>query len=748
MPESDDDKTQPVTLIRPGSAFAHYQVLDRIGAGGMGEVLLAHDTKLDRRVALKLLPEALADDPDVRVRFLREARAAARLDHPNIVAIYEVGEFEGRPYIAMQYVAGKPLLDFCGNDALTIPQVLRIASGICEGLAKAHAAGITHRDIKPANILLDADFRPVLLDFGLANLEGDERLTRAGSTVGTVAYMSPEQARGLAVDSRSDLFSCGIVLYELIAGRSPFRREGEAATLNAVATAAPEPLARYKSDVPDELQRVVTKCLAKSPDERYQTAADLLADLRVIERSLAPSGSTPSTRTAATQPSVAVLPFTNMSADPENEFFSDGLSEELLNVLAKNPGLKVTGRTSSFAFKGKKEDLREIGQKLGVGTLLEGSVRRAGNRVRITAQLVNTGDGFHLWSETYDRVLDDVFALQDEIARAVAEALNVKLLGKAKASRPVDPESWALVLRASQATQQGSKSSLNVAIDLYRKAIELDPESGRPWAGLARCLLQQSAYGLADHEQGHRDAKEAIRRAMQLDDDLPEAYEALSWVLAAFDFRFKEAEAAIQKAYSLAPNDPRVLATYAITLSIFGRFDEALPIARRAAELDPLDPGAYLQLGRATFWAGRYAEAEMALKRGLELSPGVASGNMLLALTLLHGGKIDEALIFASREETGGYRSCGEAILFHSMGRKTESDRALAELLELGDTWSFQVAGAYAWRGEIDKAFEWLEKSYEARDTGTPLVKVHPLLRNLHADPRWPVLLKKIGLSG
>ncbi len=747
MPESDDDKTRPIVLIRRGSAFAHYQILERIGAGGMGEVQLAHDTKLDRRVALKLLPESLADDPDVRTRFLREARAAARLDHPNIITIYEVGEFEGRPYIAMQYVAGKPLSDFCGNDALTIPQVLRIASGICEGLAKAHAAGITHRDIKPANILLDADLRPVLLDFGLANLQGDERLTRAGSAVGTVAYMSPEQARGLTVGSRSDLFSCGIVLYELIAGRSPFRREGEAATLNAVATATPEPLARYKNDVPDELQRIVTKCLAKSPDERYQTAADLLADLRVIERSLAP-GASSSTRTAATQPSVAVLPFTNMSADPENEFFSDGLSEELLNVLAKNPGLKVTGRTSSFLFKGKKEDLREIGQKLGVGTLLEGSVRRAGNRVRIAAQLVNAGDGFHLWSETYDRVLDDVFALQDEIARAVAEALNVKLLGKAKAARPVDPESYALVLRANHAAQLASKSSLEVAVGLYRNAIELDPKSGRPWAGLARCLLEQSAFGLADHAQGYRDAKEAIRRAMELDDELPETYEALSWILAAFDFRFQEAGDAIEKAYSLAPNNPRILATYALTQIVLGRFEEGLSVARRAVELDPLDPGAHQQLARIFFWAGRHAEAEATLRRGLELSPGMASGNGLLSLTLLLQGRLEEALEFVTREGAGGYRSCGEAMILHTMGRKADSDRALADLIAQGDQWAFQVACVYAWRGEIDSAFETLEKAYRLRDTGTPMTKVHPLLQNLHGDPRWPVLLKKIGLSG
>ena len=451
------------------------------------------------------------------------------------------------------------------------------------------------------------DLRPVILDFGLANLQGDEKLTRAGSAVGTVAYMSPEQAYGREVDSRSDLFSCGIVLYELIAGRSPFRRENEAATLNAISTSTPEPLARYKSEVPDELQRIVAKCLAKSPNERYQTAADLLADLRVVERSLS-SGVSTSPSAGATQPSVAVLPLANMSADPENEYFSDGLTEELLNILAKNPGLKVTGRTSSFAFKGQQEDLREIGQKLRVDTILQGSVRKAGNRVRITAQLVNANDGFHLWSETYDRVLEDVFALQDEIARAVSEALNVKLLKKSKA-RTIDPESYVLELRANHYAQQMSKSSMTAAVDLYRKAIELDPKSGRPWAGLARCLVIQGGYGLSDHTQGYIEAKEALCRAFELDDELPEAYEVSCWFLSVFDLRLEESLAAIRKAHTLAPNHPPILTRYAITEAFAGHHNEALRIATRAVELDPLDPSIHMHLGRVNMWAGRYPEA-------------------------------------------------------------------------------------------------------------------------------------------
>jgi serine/threonine protein kinase/Flp pilus assembly protein TadD len=762
MPEPQEDKTR--VLVRPGATFAHYQILSRIGTGGMGEVHLAHDTKLDRRVALKLLPEGMADRPELRVRFLREARAAARLDHPNIITIHEVGEFEGRPYIAMQYVEGRPLSHYCGDgsnrddesnrgandsgdEALSLAEILHILCGVCEGLGKAHAVGITHRDIKPANILLREDLRPVILDFGLANLQGDEKLTRIGSAVGTVAYMSPEQAQGREVDSRSDIFSCGIVLYELIARRSPFRRDNEAATLYAIATSTPEPLARYKNDVPGELQRMVSKCLAKSPADRYQAAADLLADLRTIERSLA-SGSlagspSPFTRTS-TQPSVAVLPFANMSADPENEYFSDGLTEELLNILAKNPGLKVTGRTSSFAFKGKHEDVREIGQKLGVATLLEGSVRKAGNRVRITVQLVNTNDGFHLWSETYDRVLEDVFALQDEIARAVSEALNVTLLKKSK-TRTIDPDSYVFQLRANHHAQQMSKSSMAAAIDLYRKAIQLDPQSGRAWAGLAGCLVLQEGFGMVDHAQGRVEAREALSRAFELDDELPEAYEVSCWFLSAFEPRLEESIAAIQRAHALAPSDPRILMRYAITEGFACHHHDALRLGRQAVELDPLDPSIHMNLGRVFLWAGQYREAETQLRRALELSPGLASATLTLSWALLLQGRAEEALDALSRDEPPGYRLCGETIIFHSLGRTEESDRALAELVVEGDRWAFQVAQSYAWRGEIDQAFVWLEKSRLVHDTGTIQTKVHPLLKNLHEDPRWSQLLERIG---
>jgi serine/threonine protein kinase/tetratricopeptide (TPR) repeat protein len=736
MTSGRDDKTS-ARILPSGTPGFRYRIVEKVGAGGMGEVHLAEDTSLHRRVALKFLPAHLAADADLRARFQREAQAAARLDHPAIVTIHEVGELDGRPYIAMQFVEGRALSHYCRDEPLPIAGIARLVAQVCEGLAAAHAAGVTHRDIKPANILVDREMRPKILDFGLASVRGSEDLTRTGSTLGTVAYMSPEQAQGQPAGYRSDLFSVGVVLYELVAGRTPFRRESEAATLRAIVSEEPEPLARYKADVPGELQRIVGKCLAKRADERYQSAADLAADLRVLERLGAHGG-------AGAPPSIAVLPFTNMSPDPENEYFSDGLTEELLNVLAKNPELKVTGRTSSFAFKGKQEDVRLIGQKLGVGVLLEGSVRKAGNRVRITAQLVNVADGFHLWSETYDRVLDDIFALQDDIARAVAGALNVTLLGKGR--RKVNAEAYALVLRAQQSARLMTGPGLDLAIQLYRKALELDPDYAPAWAGAARSYAMQSAWGHGDDEAA-RQARECIDRALELDDELAETYETLGFILVALELRIGESREARRKAVQLAPNSSRAVASLAVQVGLLGRFEEALRLVRRAVELDPLDPGMHIQLGRILHWAHQPEEARAALLRGLQLSPGVTGAHGWVSETWLMQGGLDEALAEALQEEVPGYRDCGLAIVFHARGEKEEADRALERLLTYGNRWAMQVACVYAFRNERDKAFEWLRRALELRDSGIPVTRVQPMLENLHDDPRWWPFLEEIGLA-
>ncbi|MCX6832060.1 MAG: protein kinase [candidate division Zixibacteria bacterium] len=406
MNQPDDDKTQAVTVLSKGTAIGHYRIVEKIGAGGMGEVYLAEDTKLDRKVAPKFLSPHLCQDSECRARFTREAQAAAKLDHPNIVAVHEVSEFQGRPFFSMQHVEGQSLKEVLAGKSLPLDRIFEIGVQVCEGLQAAHESGITHRDVKPSNILIDSHGRARIVDFGLASVVGSDQLTRIGSTMGTVGYMSPEQVRGEQVDRRSDLFSLGVVLYELITGRQPFKGDNDAATSRNTVDAEPEPLARYKSEVPDGLQTIVIKALAKDKNLRYQHVDDLLVDLKGLRQ-------LPAFQVRTKQPSIAVLSFANLSSDPEQEYFCDGMAEEIINALSHLEDLQVVARTSALSLKGQAIDVREIGRKLGAKTVLEGSVRRSGNRLRITTQLVDVASGYHLWSEKFDRDLEDVFAIQD-----------------------------------------------------------------------------------------------------------------------------------------------------------------------------------------------------------------------------------------------------------------------------------------------------------------------------------------------
>lgn len=741
------DNTQAYTALTKETMVSHYRIIHKIGAGGMGEVYLAEDTKLNRQVALKFLPGHLSHDPEIRSRFTREAQAVAKLDHPNIVTIYEVSEFQNRPFFAMQYVEGKTLKQYCQEQSLSVRDIVELMSKIVAGIGKAHTTGIVHRDIKSANIIVDKDQHPKILDFGLAIVQGTDMLTKAGSTLGTVAYMSPEQAKGQEVDNRTDLFSLGVVMYELITGHIPFVRANDAATLQAVLNESAEPLSKYQADISPAVQRIVDKLLCKDAAERYQAADDLATDLLTLSRSMDSQYSISSGDVAGQKPSIAVLPFANMSADPENEFFSDGLTEELLNVLAKNPGLKVTGRTSSFAFKGKNDDLRIIGQKLGVESILEGSVRKAGNRVRITTQLVKVSDGFHLWSETYDRVLDDIFAVQDDIAAAVSKAMHVTLVGVDNTVKKVNPESFELTLRANQQQQQMNVESTTLAVELYKRAIEIDPDNARAYAGLSFTYAIRVAYGHALHKDEYLPAKEAAEKALELDDQLPNAHDAMCWVHAALELQIKKAAKYIKRAYELAPNKSEIIVGMAVWELLNANFDRAIRLNRKALELDPLNPFTYRELGRTLAYAGKLVEAREAYEKCLQMSSDMTAVHYGLSMVLLLQGKYEEAERIIVKEKLDGYRFCGQALIADALGKREESDKYLNKLLETGDHWSYQIVMIYAYRGDIDAAFKWLEVGYEIRDAGLPTIKANLMLKPLHSDPRWQVLLKKMELT-
>jgi non-specific serine/threonine protein kinase len=483
-------------MFTPGTKVAHYRIEKKIGAGGMGAVYLAEDTKLQRQVALKFLPSEYISEPELKARFMREAQAAASLNHPNIVTVFEISEHEGQLYIAMEYVEGESLKDLIAKNEFSVREVLDIALQISDGLTAAHQAGIIHRDIKPQNILMGKDGRVRICDFGLAKAKRDVTLTQAGSTLGTVAYMSPEQAQGKEVDQRGDIFSFGVVLYEMITGQLPFKGEHEAAVIHSIVNDTPEPLARYKSDVPEKLQRIVGKAMEKDREMRYQHADDLGADLRNLKAEFETGVTKTLERVTKAQPSIAVLPFTNLSADKEQEYFCDGMAEEIINALTHVEDLRVVARTSAFSFRGKEIDIRDIGKKLNVETLLEGSVRKAGNRLRITAQLVNVADGYHLWSEKYDRNIQDVFAIQDEISLAIVDNLKVRLFGKEKASlvkekaslvkrRTDDVEAYNLYLKGIYFSQMWTVEGFENAIECFEQALQEDPNYALAYAGVA-----------------------------------------------------------------------------------------------------------------------------------------------------------------------------------------------------------------------------------------------------------------------
>jgi serine/threonine-protein kinase len=639
--------------LAAGTRLGPYEVLSPLAAGGMGEVYRARDPRLGRDVAIKVLPAAFSADADRLLRFEQEARAAAALNHPNILAVYDIGTHDGSPYIVSELLDGETLRAALDSGPLPWPRTTEIALQLLAGLDAAHSRGIVHRDLKPDNLFLTRAGVVKILDFGLAKVvtegpahAGEPDVTRAAATlpgllIGTVGYMAPEQVRCEPPDPRSDLFAVGAMLYEMLTGERPFRGSSPVETLSAVLREHPPDLTLDASrEVPRPLARITHRCLTKDANDRFQSARDLRFAIEVVaERSSA-------TATPRIQPrdkSIAVLPFANMNADPEHQYFSDGLSEELINALARLPGLRVAARTSAFRFRGRDVDIREIGRQLNVATVLEGSVRRAGTRLRITAQLLNAADGYHLWSDRYDRELEDVFAIQDDLTASIVRTLEPTLLGRHESvaeRHSSNVAAFEQYLRGQHLWYQRTPQSVRAGVASFEAAIRLDPNYALAHAGLARFYSVIAFYGFDPLCEGQARAEAAATRAIALGPALAESQFAMAEYTMLFNEAWETAEPYFKNAIEL----PQAAAYYSMFLAMRRRFDEVQARVREATALDPLSPWVHSVAARAMYDAGQYEDAIRLGERALELHPDFALALWILGLAQSRLGRHDRAI--------------------------------------------------------------------------------------------------------
>jgi serine/threonine protein kinase len=742
-----------------GKTISHYKILEKLGEGGMGVVYKAEDTKLHRFVALKFLPPDLTRDPEAKARFIQEAQAASALDHPNICNIHEIDETaEGQLFIVMACYEGETLKHRIARAQLGTEEAIGIAAQIGEGLAKAHAAGIVHRDMKPANVMITNDGVAKILDFGLAKLTGRAQHTRTGTTLGTVAYMSPEQARGAHVDHRTDIWSFGIILYEMLAGVLPFRGEYDQAVVYSILNDEPQPVTNVRPEASDSLGRIIERCLEKNPENRYGSIGEVKRDIQQIELALRPVSPRTAMEKSKKLPSIAVLPFRDMSPARDQEYFCEGIAEELINGLAQIAGLRVAARTSAFQFKDKDLDVRRVGRELGVESVLEGSVRKAGSQLRITAQLINVADGYHLWSEKYDRELEDVFAIQDEISIAIVEKLRGKLLKEEK-SKLVrrytgNEEAYNLYLKGRFYWNRRHEGWIEKAIGLFQQAVEKDPLFAPGYVGIADCYNISSVLVLMDPRVAYPKSKEAVAKALAIDEGLAEAHAALGWIKTFHDWDWAGAEREFLRSFELNPSYANAHYFYSLYLCIMGRSEEAFAESSRALEIDPISLVFNTIQGVTLSWGRRHDAAIEQYKKTLDMDPNFFIANLYLgfAFAAKHMWReATEAFTKASAVSPGNPLALGSlGYGYASSGRQKEALEALDRLEELSKerfVGSYCKAFVYLGLGADDKAFECLESALVEKDLWLPIASTLPLWDRVRPDPRFASLVRRMGLK-
>jgi len=728
MEPNDDDKTRTHVVLTKGTMVSHYRIVEKIGAGGMGEVYLAEDTKLSRNVALKFLPTHLCRDEDSRTRFTREAKAAAKLDHPNIVPVYEVGEYNGRPFFAMAHITGEPLRDVVKQGKLSVAEAVSLTQQICEGLHEAHEAGVVHRDIKPGNIIIDSKGKPRLLDFGLATVSGEEKLTQTGSTLGTVGYMAPEQITGGKVDKRSDLFSVGVILYEMLTGRRPFEGDNDAAIIRAITTSTPEPIARFKSGVTGELQQVINKALAKDPALRYQHADGMLADLRRLTVETAPPRKnrfvwlasaavvcvaggylistlfTAGEESAQAQPPVLiVLPFVNLGA-ADDEYFSSGIREEISSRLSTIKELRLLSNNSAEKYRDVDRSIEQIGKETGADYILEATIRwdRSGDvdRFRITPKLTRTSNSYMMWSDNFDQQMVQIFEVQTEIASKIVTALGLTLLEPNRQTPDYAPTTsmaaYNYYLRGLDAMGRSARvAKLGEAIEMFDSSLALDPRFALAWAKKSTAYTQLVFGRKGGGARRDSTGLQAAEKALELDPSLPEAHIALG---SHYNFLERDYERALD-AFALASSEVAPNADLLQQIGVVkmrqGKWHEALSNFEQAARIDPLTVRHYYWLGTAHSYLRDFKKGREFVDRGVVLAP--TDGDMVyysLLLNLLEHGTVDSPT--HSYESIVSALGAAQSSLYEmfpstSLGvwrfviERTDPDEMIADLRDLKD---------------------------------------------------------------
>ena len=752
-----------------GKTISHYEITDVLGSGAMSTVYKAKDLRLERNVALKFLSPQLSIDENEKDRLIQEAKTTSTLEHPNICTIYEIDEIEedlpdgqaGQVFIAMAYYEGETLEDRITKGPMSIEEAAGLMTQINQGVSKAHEKGIIHRDLKPANIMITDDGVVKILDFGIAKLLYQKSKTKSGIIMGTPGYLAPEQAKGEKIGPHTDIWALGIIFYEMLSGELPFSGDTDIALIYSIVNNDPFPITQFIEDIPASIEQIIQKMIQKNSEDRYQKVEEVMQDLTNLMENKQEAGTI---RLDAAEvnldvsPSIAVLPFLDMSPEKDQEYFCDGLTEEIISTLSRVEGLRVVSRMSSFQYKGKEFDLRQVGQQLNVRTILEGSIRKAGNKVRISVQLTNVSDGFLLWTEKFEREIKDIFEIQDEIAQAIVKALKIKLIGKKDEkiykNYTENVEAYSDYLRGRYHWNKRTSDAVKRSIDYFNLAIEKDQQYALAFAGLADAYIILGLYGALPPKFVMPKAKAAAQDALEIDQELAEAHTSLGCIKSVFDWDWEGAEKELKQGIDLNPNYALAHHWYAINyLTSMGRFEEAVEEIKKALDLDPISLVINTTVGLVYYFASEYEKAKDIFLQTLEVESNFAMAHFFLGQTYTQKKEYDKALVefeeanqlFGGSTNMLATYGTTEALA----GKKGDATSMLESLLSTSKeeyVSAYDIAMIYTGLGDIDQAFNWLEKAVEEHSYLLIYLNVDPILDPLRSDKRFNTIQKKMSL--